>query len=165
MTEVLSSDILERQFGPTELEIMFQDEMTRIICTKAAGDGRVLEVSWVVFASDAATNFPEPYQDMLAGESMGKAFRSHEIKFQRKIKNSYTYDLPPAYQRWFGDAQDATVVDLSILAGPNQRLFAEVLETYRPGTIWPYLTGEPAAEQRRQIGLLGDFLETRPKAS
>lgn len=165
MTEVLSSDILERQFGPTEVDVMLQDETTRIICTKAVGDGRVLEVSWVVFASDAAANFPKPYQDMLAGESMGKAFRAHGVKLQRNIRDSYTYDLPATFHRWFGDTNDATVVDLSILAGPNHTPFAEVLETYRPGTIWPYFTGDPTTEQIRRINLLGDFLGTRPKAS
>src|SRR5512146_2540512 len=165
MTEALSSDLLERQFGPTEVDILFQDEGTRIIATKAVGDGRILEVSWVVFATDAAANFPEPYSDMQAGESMGKAFRAHDIKFERTIRSSYTADLPPAFQRWFNGTRESTVIDLSILAGPHKKLFADVLETYRPGVIWPYLTGEPTFDQQRRIGLLANFLDTVSKTS
>lgn len=165
MTEVLSSDILERQFGPTEVKILLQDETTRVIATKAAGDGRILEVSWVVFASDAVASFPGPYQDMLAGKSMGKAFRAHGMEPHREVNNAFTYDLPAPFYRWFAGTHDATVVGLSILAGPNQKFFAEVLETYRPEVEWPYLIGEPTIDQERQIGLLGDFMETRSKAN
>lgn len=165
MYEALSSGTLEDQFGSTELEVMFQDDTTRIICTKAVGDGRVLEISRVVFAPDAAANFPEPYQAMLAGESMGKAFTSRGIKFQREINNGLTCDLPPAFRRWFGGTHEATVIDLSVLVGPNKTLFAEILETYRPGVEWPYLSGNLTAQQFEQINLINDFLKDRLKAS
>lgn len=165
MYEALSSDVLERQYGPTELEVMFQDEMTRIIAARAVGDGRVLEISRVVFAPDAAANFPEPYQAMLAGESMGKAFRSRGFKFNREIKSAFTCDLPPAFDRWFGGTHDATVIDLAVRVGPNDTPLATVLETYRPEVKWPYLPGELTSEQFEQIHLLNDFLKDKSRSS
>lgn len=167
MSEILSlsSDLLERQFGETEIEILFQDGITRVIATRAIADRQVLEVSWVVFAADAAASFPGEYQDMRNGESMGKAFRAHGIEPERSVKDTCRYDLPPAFEPWFGSTEDATVIDLSVLVPPNRKLFAEVLEIFNPKVKWPYFTGEPTPDERRRIALLGKFLETRPKIS
>lgn len=144
---------------------MFQDETTRIISTRTVGDGRVLEISRVVFEPAAAASFPEPYQAMLAGESMGKAFAARGIPFTRNVKDAYSYDLPPAFGRWFGDTRDATVVDLAILVGPSQTPFAEILETYRPEVQWPHLRGLATPQQVEQIDLLNDFLSERLRTS
>lgn len=154
--ESLSSDILERQFGPTELDVMFHGELTRIIATRTVGDGRVLEISRVVFDPEAAAAFPDAYQDMLAGESMGKAFRARGYEFERNIKSAFTCDLPEAFARWFGDNHNATVVELATTA--DSRPVATILETYRPEVSWPYLPGELSSDQFATVQLMADFL-------
>jgi len=167
MSEVLSSDFLERQFGPTEIEVMFHDEtgLERIIATKAVGDGRILEISRVVFEPGAAEHFPEVFSAMGDGESMGKAFGLRGFRFTRNVKAAFTYDLPSVFSRWFGDVHNATVIDLVASAGPNDTPVARILETYRPEVRWPYMQGDPTQEQSERLRLISDFLADRAKAA
>lgn len=163
MYEPLASDKLEKKEGPTEIEVMFQDENSRIICTRSVGDRSVLEVSLVIFAPDAAESFPDVFEAMKNGESMGKAFRSRGIEFHRQINSGSTCDLPPAFERWFGNAKGATVIDLVAAVGPDRKPFAKILETYRSG-IWPQFTGELTPDNLEQINRIAEFLKDRPKA-
>lgn len=160
--EALSSDLLEREHGDTEINILFHDDLARVIATRTVRDKKILEVSWSVFLTGAAELFPEAYEAMKKGESMGEAFTSRDIKFRRSKPVSYLYDLPPAFQRWFGETRNATVIDLTALVGPDEKPFARILETYRPGSIkrWKPLPVEPPYEMRRQIDILGNFLDT-----
>jgi hypothetical protein len=165
MPDVLSSDILESQFGPTEVEVLYQDEKTRIICTKAVGSGQVLEVSRVSFAPDAAAKFPDAHQAVLSGKSIGKAFREANIEFRREVRAAYKCVLPESFEKLFGGPDAATIVYVSILAGSGQIPYCRILETFSPDVKWPQLSGEPDGTQLEQIGLLDQFLINRGKTS
>jgi hypothetical protein len=142
----LSSDMLEQQFGPSELEILLQEGMTRIICTKATASGLVLELSQVTFIKTGITEFPEAHHAVVAGQSMGKAFRAHEINFRRQVKRVCRLSLPNTFKQWFGSGDLATVVSVSILVGPDLSPYADILEVYSPAVRWPRVGKEPDAE-------------------
>src|SRR5665213_2595733 len=131
MGDLLSSDILEQQFGPTEISVLHQDGSARLICTRASADGQVLEVSRVRFMP-GTDQFPKTHQAVLDGQSMGKAFRADGIKFERKVKTAYRQFLPASFNQWFDNNEIATVVAVSILVGPNETRYAEILEIYSP---------------------------------
>jgi hypothetical protein len=145
MSDLLSSDILERQFGPTELTVLYQGGTSRIICTKAKASGQVLELSFVNFTRAGAEKFPEVHRAVLAGTSMGKAFRASSVAFRRKERIVHSNDLATHFGRQFGGEGPATILEVTILAGPDKTPYAEILETYSPAVRWP----------RRQGGKLG----------
>jgi hypothetical protein len=133
----LSSDILEQQFGPTEIGILLQDDTTRIICTKTIAASQVLELSKVTFVHDGVSKFPAIHQEILRGQSMGKAFRAHDVAFVRKVQSVQRTPLPEAFSRRFQSNGPATVVEVSILVGEGETLYATILETYSPKVVWP----------------------------
>lgn len=164
MNDILSSDILEVQFGPTAVAVLHQDAGLRIIATYVKASGRILEVSRVNFVPGGVKKFPDAHQAVLAGVSMGKAFREADIGFIRKTKAVYKQALPGGFRRWFGDDRPATVVAVSILAGPDKTPYAEILETYSPAVRWPESSGRPLPEHRAIIGELDEFLAARSPA-
>ena len=137
MSNLLSSDILEAQFGPTELTVLYQDETSRIICTKAKSGGQLLELSFVDFSRVGIEKFPEVHWVVTAGTSMGKAFRAAGVPFKRKEQLVDNPVLAAHFGRQFGSAGAATVITVSILAGPDQTPYAEILEIYSPAVHWP----------------------------
>jgi hypothetical protein len=159
MPNELSSDILERQFGPTELEALHQDDATRIICTKVAGTGQILELSQVTFLEAGMDEFPEVHQAVINGVSMGKAFAGHGIAFTRQTKAAYDRTLPFGFEQRFNSDKPATVVAVTILVGPEQTPYAEILETYSPAVAWPEKKGKPTGQQLAAIEALGTFLQ------
>jgi hypothetical protein len=158
MSDTLSSDILEKQFGPTEITVLYQDASTRIICTRTVADGHVLELSRVVFMP-GARDFPETHRAVLDGLSMGKAFRADGIEFRRHVNASYRRSLPAAFKKWFGRGSPATVVAVSILVGPAKTHYADIMETYSPDVRWPHLGGQPTNEHLENIKRLEEFLD------
>jgi hypothetical protein len=162
MTDVLSSDILERQFGPTEVEVLYQDNGTRIIRTLAADSRQILEVSRVVFIQAGVEKFPGTHLAISEGASMGKAFRADGIEFIREDQGAYRYALPAIFKKFFGSREPATVVEVLILAGPDKTPYARILETYSPDVRWPHQVGEPTAGQLAKIQTLGEFLANQP---
>lgn len=128
MTGILSSDILEEQFGPTEIEIVSQDDSKRVIRTKVIGSGQVLEESVVQFLPEGVAQFPQTHQTVMDGLSMGKAFRKDNIDFVRRVRE---VSRQPGKE---------TVVSVLIMVGPNKTPYAEILETYSPEVNWPELT-------------------------
>jgi hypothetical protein len=165
MSNLLSSDILEAQFGPTEVEILRQDAETRIICTKAVRTGQVLEISRVTFDRAGRAAFPVVHQAVMDGASMGKAFRQADIEFRRVVGSAYACDLPKTFRRWFGSSVNATVVDVAVLVGSDCLPYAEILEVYSPLVEWPRSVGQPTARQLKKLGLLYKFFtdESSPK--
>lgn len=137
MPGLLSSDILEKQFGPTELEILSQDKFRRVIITKTAGSGQVLELSRVTFHPEGIAAFPEIHQEVTAGRSMGKAFSSGNIRFTRDVHAVYHESQDPELAELFGVPGESTVVEVTVLAGPDQVPYADILETYSPSVKWP----------------------------
>ncbi len=136
----LSSDILERQFGPTEIAILRQDAALRIICTKAVADGRVLELSYVRFKQASAFRFEEAHQAVLSGTSMGKAFRAGGLAFVREERSVYRQAaraLPKVFRDRFQAQGTAVIVDVMIRVGNDATPYAEILEVYSPAVSWP----------------------------
>ncbi len=134
MAEKLSSDSLERQFGPTELEVLYQDEdeNERIIATKAAKSGQVLELSRVTFLTPGTTAFPVVHRQVKEGMSMGKAFRANGVLFDRHVRGSGRYDAPDVFAGRFGSAGMPTVTDVLVRVGPAGMPYADILEVYSP---------------------------------
>ena len=137
MTDVLSSDILEQQFGATEIEVLHQDEQVRIIATYAKGSGRILELSRVIFKNEGIAAFPDTHRSVLAGESIGKAFRKAQIPFGRKVSGVYRQTLSGSFNQRFKSSKPAIVVPVSILVGSDKLPYAEIIETYTPELVWP----------------------------
>ncbi len=161
MSELLSSDILERQFGPTELEILRQDDKTRITFTKAADSGRILEISQVTFHEEGIAAFPEIHREVVEGKSMGKAFAGHNIAFERQVRGACLYDqrvLPSGFTKRFGSSEPATVIDVSIAVGPGGAPYADILEVYSPGVSWNLNTGDVSEELAGRIRGFGELL-------
>lgn len=137
MSAVLSSDILEQQFGQTFIEVLRQDNLTRIIRTKVVATGQVLEISQVTFIEAAAHTWSDIHRAVIAGQSMGKAFRSRNVEFTRHTK-SISHQVPSAdICHLFGSDRPATMVIVAILVGAAQILYAEIIETYSPVVCWP----------------------------
>lgn len=158
MDDELSSDILEKQFGPTAVEVLYQDDLTRIIVTSAADSGQILELSYVRFRPASTSKFPGTHGSVMAGTSMGKAFRADGIEFNRNEQAAYGHDLPDVFRQLFNSTETATVVAVTILAGPDKLPYAEILETYAPAVKWPSLRGKPSAGQLAVISLFGELL-------
>lgn len=129
----LSSDALERQFGPTRLEVLKQDEGGRIICTKVIETDKILELSQVVFRQEGISAFPDIHRQVLAGTSIGKAFAEAGMPFRRDIHASYPHNqrgLPAVFSEWFGSDRPSMVTDLSVVVGPDSAPYADILEVY-----------------------------------
>lgn len=164
MADLLSSDILERQFGPTGLAVLYQNSKSRIVCARLKIGGQVLEVSAVKFIQAGTEKFPDAHQSVLAGQSMGKVFKREGIKFARREQAAYHQALPPNFTRWFGKKGKATVVNVSILVGPDKTPYADILEIYSPLVKWPRLKGQPTSDQLEAFSLLGKLLDGQPPA-
>jgi para-aminobenzoate synthetase component 1 len=157
-TSDLSSDVLERQFGLTTVDILHQDGKSRAIRTKVTVSGQVLELSMVEFIKFGVNKFPDVHLDVLSGQSMGKAFKARGIKFTRKIESSYRYALPDSLNRQFGSSKPAWVMNVSILVGPDRTPYARILETYSPEVKWTDLGGRPTDEELKKLQGLSKFL-------
>ncbi len=164
MSELLSSDELERQFGPTELEVLQQDTGGRIICTKVAETGEILELSQVIFHPEGIAAFRAIHNKVLSGTSMGKAFAEDGMPFHRNIRASYRYDhrvLPAVFAERFGSGEPPTVTDLSIAVGPDAIPYADILEVYSPSVNpWELTGGEMDQAIADRLEVFGAELAT-----
>jgi hypothetical protein len=145
MSELLSSDALEQQFGPLKLEVLQQDPAGRIICNRVAATGQVVELSKVVFRPEGLAAFPGVHQRILQGTSIGATFKAEAgLPFRRDIHASYRYDqgsLPRVFLKYFSSAEPPTVTDLTVLAGPDSVPYADILEVFSPDVERWELTG------------------------
>ncbi|MEK7059414.1 MAG: hypothetical protein AAB971_01515 [Patescibacteria group bacterium] len=160
MTDILSSDILERQFGPTEIDVLHHLDEIRVIQTRALSTGQTLEISLVEFDSLGTREFEAAHQEILAGKSIGKTFRDHGIEFVRDQQAAEIRVLPPGFGKQFGNVQFATVVSVAIFVGANRLPYAEILETYSPEVIWPEASDQLSREQLSRLELLTKFIES-----
>jgi hypothetical protein len=136
MTGELSSDVLERQFGETELEVLYQQDDERIIATRTAATGRVLELSHVRFRPEGTARFQDIHEAVRGGTSMGKAFRAEHVAFQRRLRAAYHTGLPSVLAGRFEAGEQATIIDLTVLAGTDHVPYADILEVYAPDVAW-----------------------------
>ena len=133
MTLSTSSDILEQQFGPTELTILYQTDDYRIICTRVKKTDRLLELSFVSFKQPGAEAYPEVHQSIMAGQSMGKAFQQAGIEFERRTRTISRNFFPDLSQ----SNGNSSLLLVSVLVGPDKLPYAEILETYTSEVSWP----------------------------
>jgi hypothetical protein len=132
---MLSSDILEQQFGQTELNIIKQTPEYRIIQTVAKKDSAVLELSFVTF--DRTDAFPIVHAQVLKGSSMGKAYHASGIEFERDIKSVSKLPVPISLQNYFQQKGLSTIVEVSILVGQDHVHYCDIIEIYHPSVKWP----------------------------
>jgi hypothetical protein len=150
---MISSDVLEAQFGPTEVDVLFQNQSERIIQTRVLATGQILELSWVSFNQDGIGEFPEAHARIAGGESMGKVYRSLGIDFRRNTTSVTKINVPKNLEQRFGTSGLATVIQVEILVGPKKTQYCTILETYIPELIWP----EEATATKPSLDALEDF--------
>jgi hypothetical protein len=159
----LSSDLLEAQFGPIDIDVVRDNGKERIIRTVAEKSGQVLEISHVLFCAGVSEKL-HAMRRTIAGQSMGKAFQAAQVPFQRHNYAGYKYDLPENFIDQYGSDEAATVLAVKVFAGDEYELFADILETYHPDvTAWDdqlFGSHEPTDEQRERIQVLDRFLAT-----
>jgi hypothetical protein len=134
---MLSSDILEKQFGQTKLTIVRQNDKHRIIKTVAVRNRQTLELSLVTFDAVGITLFPEIHNTILSGRSMGKAFRDANISFIRDTHSVTKVVLPTNLDSYFLGAGHATIVDVDIVVGNHNTHYCHIIEIYSPLVTWP----------------------------
>ncbi|MDB5167060.1 MAG: hypothetical protein JWN26_205 [Candidatus Saccharibacteria bacterium] len=134
---MLSSDILEQQFGPTKLVIVFQDFKHRIIQTITKQNHKVLELSLVTFDQSNVNTFAVIHQKILGGDSMGKTFKDADVNFVRDIHFINHEIIPSNIQATFDQVGQATIIDVDILVGPNLIHYCHITEIYSPSVVWP----------------------------
>lgn len=159
VTNVLSSDVLEDQFGPTYIDIIYQDHQTRAIATRAL-NGKLLELSYVRFNRTASHLFPNVHQTVINGTSMGKAFRDYSIPFKRHVLGKYLYALRDTFCRLYGDERPAIILDVQILVGSLDSPYATILETYTPDVrAWYGIPTTPSVSCLKRIEMLSALIK------
>jgi hypothetical protein len=134
---MLSSDILEQQFGHTHIIVIQQNDQFRIIQTIAANSGEVLEVSLVRFDQSNINSFPDVHRQIIAGSSMGKAYKKASVPFVRNVISTTKSHLPPGLQSHFGVSGPATIIEVDIYVGTDKTHYCNILEVYSPKVTWP----------------------------
>lgn len=137
---MLSSDILEQQFGPTKVVILKQNTDIRIINTVVINTGQVLELSIVKFDKSGAKIYKLVHEQIVAGESIGKAFKSAGIEFIRQTKYQTSCVMPVELQKQFLAEGEATCIEVSIIVGPQKTQYCDIFEVYSPAVKWPKTT-------------------------
>lgn len=159
MTGTLSSDTLERQFGPTELGVLLQDGTGRVICTKTP-DGHILELSEVIFRAEGIAAFPNIHREVTGGASMGKAFKARGVAFRRVVHGAYRFSPPTAFSDRFGATKPATVIDVSILVGSGVTPYADILEIYSPEVAWNLKSSADDQAISKRVENFGKILDS-----
>lgn len=160
MTDRLSSDILEEQFGKTSLLIKFESAKERSIETRAA-DGKVLELSYVRFTTAGRQEFPIINQALTEGLSMGRAFRAANILFTRRTRFVSKIAPTPLLSGEFGESNMVWVVGVDILAGDSQTEYASIIEFYTGQVRWPDAPTVLTEAQQTEIAVCQQRLEAQ----
>lgn len=160
MAHYLSSDILNAQFGPTSIRIIFQDEEERVIQTLAA-DGRVLELSYVQFHASGVHQFPETTKRIRSGASMGAAFSTAGISFTRQTRCVVKIPSTDTIRQLFKDDSNMWCVLVDIVVGDKQIPYASIVEFYNPIVLWPQQPTRPTLQQQQYIQNTIKTLELR----
>lgn len=157
---MLSSDILEQQFGPTEIVVIFQGQKYRIIETIAQRNKTVLELSLVTFDESNVNVFSYIHNKVLGGLSMGKAFREAGIAFIRDVHFVNHQTVPSDIQTKFNSAGQATIVDIDILVGPDKIHYCHITEIYSPILSWPDRDARESPNINKRLREFSQLLST-----
>lgn len=159
MISGLSSDILQQQFGPTSLFVVFQAGDERIVQT-VAGD-KILELSCVRFDTIGRQQFPVVTHAIDNGASMGQAFRDAKIPFTRRTAFVSKIAASQFFKDIFTDSSPLWVVGVDVLVGGKNTPYASIVEFYNPLVVWPDPIQELTEQQRRKVKESQDLLETK----
>lgn len=153
----LSSDMLESQFGPTFVDVLFQQEDRRVIQTSTQ-NGPALELSYVQFDPQGTPAYPTVHQSVRGGVSMGKAFRAAGVPFQRVVVSVMRFPVSMNMAARFARSDPAWALNVDILVGDNIH-YATITELYSAAVQVPYAITPPDAQLIRNIGQLVDILD------
>lgn len=157
---MLSSEILEQQFGETRVVVVRQDSRHRIINTVAVQTDKILELSLVTFDQNTIA-FPDIHKRIFDGASMGSAFAAAGVAFVRTARTVTRTVLPPSLQSYFTDQSPATVVDVDIYVGGDAVHYCHILEIYSPAVTWPQpITATGHSQIQRDLEHFSTLLET-----
>lgn len=134
-SDMLSSDILESQFGGVDLHILKQTDEQRVIQTIARDDDSILELSFVTFINRDA--FPDIHERIVNGTSMGTAYRDVNIAFERSVRSIRRAVIPQKLQRYIPSPQPSTIIELSTFVGPKKIHYCDIIEIYSSKVHWP----------------------------
>lgn len=153
---MISSDILEGQFGPTHIGVIWQDAQHRIIKTIVTKSDEILELSLVVFNPISASVFPKIHHDILSGNSIGKTFQAANVAFVRDIHSVTQSSLPTHLRSYFSGK--ATVVDVDIFVGKDNVHYCHIIEIYSPKVVWPTGHYRPSTTIISQLDIFEQLL-------
>jgi hypothetical protein len=133
---MLSSEILEKQFGPTRLVILKQNSRQRVVETVVVDTEQVLELSVVTFDTQNVHTFPEIHKEIMAGTSMGKAYKKAGVSFNRVVKSIVHSPLPAVLESEFDQKGLGTIIEVDILVGKQKAHYCHILEIYSSAVKW-----------------------------
>ena len=134
---MLSSDVLEQQFGQTRVVVHKQTQEYRVITTIANKDNKILELSLVEFDASGIGYYPKIHNQIVGGVSMGKAFRAGGVSFVRRTKAAGKLNIPGSLQKILNSPDEPTAVEVSIFVGNDAIHYADILEIYSSDVVWP----------------------------
>lgn len=150
----LASDVLEGQFGPCEIEVLYQNDRERLAAIKAL-TGEVLELAMTHFDEQGARKFGDAHDAIVAGGAMGKTFRELEIEFHREVRAIGRQALAKSFATFIDTNGPATIIQADIYVGPSRTLYARVTEIFSHRVVWP--TSDFAQDKGGEHGM-GDTL-------
>ncbi len=157
---MLSSDILEQQFGPTQLVVVMHSSLYRIIQTIAVNNDEVLELSLVTFDPEGIRLFPHIHKTIENGESMGKAYRNANVAFTRTVRSVNSGSLPKSLQAHFTSTGLATIVEVDVFIGEDKTYYCHVLELYSPAVDWPDASSKQTLETKKALLYFEELLKS-----
>jgi DNA-binding FadR family transcriptional regulator len=131
----LTTDVLERQFGPLKLTVLAQSALNRVTQISALRTNQSLEFALVAFTQQTADQFKAVHQAITEGSMIGKTFRNHGIAFNRQpiahfaLQNELLATL-------FEGRSSAVVKVADLLVGENREVYARNIEFYSPLISW-----------------------------
>ena len=157
---MLSSDILEKQFGETKIVILKQDDLRRVIQTIVDRTGEIIELSLVSFEPENTSKFPDIHARIVSGTSIGKAFKEADVHFVRRTNSTSRQVLPDILKTYLSNQQEATIVDVDVFVGEHETHYCRILEIYSGAVEWPDSPATNLSKTANQLNTLERLLAT-----
>lgn len=146
----LASDVLEGQFGPCEIEVLYQDNAERLAAIKTLA-GEVLEIAMTNFDGRGAEEFRDAHEAIIGGGAMGKTFRDLNIPFHREMKAIGKRALAENFTPLIDSSRPGTIIRANIYVGQSKTLYAQVTEVFSHKVKWPVSDFTPTHEDDKAI--------------
>jgi hypothetical protein len=142
--QLLASDILESQFGECKITVLRQQKSERAVAVAAMSNLQILELAHVTFAPNAGEQHHDAHKHILAGEAMGKTFKSLGVPFFRQTRMVSISTLPANLKTLMAESKRATVVEVTVYVGHDPIAYAQILEIYSSKVAWPERINTPS---------------------